>query len=260
MDELRLELHDAHVRDKLRHDRQELQDWQDYKKSLDDPGQRKTRLESMLQRDVSEEYQQQQTAAAQVKQQTEDSKTRLRLREETLKNAPATGIEKNVTDAEIAVSSATVAREAVVLRMQSLRGDFPEHVDPDAPAIKGSSDLNGRVLGADTVPQAAPVTTDSVAPVPTIEAASAVPDSPAVALPKAKRANPFAEVQPYLRKVYKNGKFKTTAAYIRELENQSGKADSPFKESGKTDDAFFLKEGGDSISNSIITDRMRDIR
>ena len=102
MDELRLELHDAHVRDKLRHDRQELQDWQDYKKSLDDPGQRKTRLESMLQRDVSEEYQQQQTAAAQVKQQTEDSKTRLRLREETLKNAPATGIEKNVTDAEIA--------------------------------------------------------------------------------------------------------------------------------------------------------------
>jgi len=144
---------------------------------------RRTLMKGMIEQAASDEYQQAQVAAAQVEQQLEGRKTMLRRREETLENASATGIEKNVTDAEIAVSNATVERDAAMQRMQAMRGDFPERVDTDAPVMNGSSNSNGRVLGADTTPQAAPVTGDTVAPVPTIEAAAAPPDAPVADLP-----------------------------------------------------------------------------
>jgi len=85
-------------------------------------------------------------------------------------------------------------------------------------------------------------------------------DTEPTTVAKTKRARSFDSVLPYLQTVHRNGKFETTGTYIRELKKKSGLADSPFKESSTTDNAFYLKEGGKRISHSVIEDKMKNIR
>lgn len=76
----------------------------------------------------------------------------------------------------------------------------------------------------------------------------------------AKRTTAFNDVLPYLQTVHRGGKFRTTDEFIRELVKLSGEVDSPFKKAARTDDAFYLKSGGKSVSHSVISDRMKDVR
>ena len=78
--------------------------------------------------------------------------------------------------------------------------------------------------------------------------------------PKAKRTTAFNDVLHYLQEVHRNGKFKTTDVFIRELVKQSGEVDSPFKKATRTDDTFYLKSGGKSVSHSVISDKMKYVR
>lgn len=97
-------------------------------------------------------------------------------------------------------------------------------------------------------------------PVTVVAPATALLDATLVVKPAAKKISAFDSALPYLRNAYKSGKFKTTDEFIRELRNQSGKSDSPFKTSTISDDAFYLMDGGRSISHSVISDRMKFIR
>lgn len=105
---------------------------------------------------------------------------------------------------------------------------------------------NYRLLMGIAKPQAA------TPPAPVVEAPASEP--------KAKRKSAFNEVMAYLQTVHRNGKFKTTGDFIRELGKQSGEVDSPFKKATRTDETFYLKSGGDSVSHSVISDRMKSIR
>jgi hypothetical protein len=102
---------------------------------------------------------------------------------------------------------------------------------------------------------------NTVATVTDIVAAEGTPGVPDV-VPKigAKRTSAFKDVLPYLQEVFRNGKFKTTDEYIRELVKQTGSDVSPFKKSLMADSCFLLKEKGRSVSHSVIADKMKDIR
>ena len=99
---------------------------------------------------------------------------------------------------------------------------------------------------------------------PAPEQQADTPPAPVVEAPaserKAKRTNAFNDVLPYLQAAHRNGKFKTTDEFIRELGKQSGEVDSPFKKATRNDETFYLKSGGQSVSHSVITDRMKFIR
>ena len=103
-----------------------------------------------------------------------------------------------------------------------------------------------------------PTHTQAQAQAVTVEAAGSPPGA-GVVVP-VKRECAFDSALQYLQTTYRSGKFKTTEEYIRELRKQSGKPDSLFKESTAIENAFFLKNGGKSISHSLIADRMKLIR
>jgi hypothetical protein len=67
-------------------------------------------------------------------------------------------------------------------------------------------------------------------------------------------------VLPYLQEVYKSNNFKNTTEFIRMLKKKSVESTSPFKKAESFDDAFFLRDGGKSLSHNVIQDNMKLIR
>ena len=88
-----------------------------------------------------------------------------------------------------------------------------------------TSDSNGRALGADTAPQAAPVSADTVAPPPATEGAVNPPDAPVVALPASE--TPEQRRARWLDWCGKGERGAVQRVYERELQ-QNPKADRSF--------------------------------